>query len=255
MRTLRLSNGFDIRLHDLAGKGPALVFIHGLGCASSCDYIAVARAAALRERRALLVDLVGYGFSGKPQAFSYGVEAHAAVVMELLDQLEIGTADLFGHSMGGAVAIAVAACRPERLRSLILSEPNLDPGGGFFSRAIASQSERDYVERGHAADIHEAIASGQHAWASSMTVASPLAVHRDAASLVRGTAPSWRSALLGLAGLPRTVIFGARSLPDNDHEQFPNHDIAVGVVPDAGHSMATDNPGGLATAIAGACHA
>src|SRR5262245_27990700 len=134
MRPIRLSHGFHIRFHDLAGNGPPLVFIHGLGCASSCDFVAVARAPALRGRRALLVDLPGYGFSDKPHSFPYGVDSHAAVVGELLDRLDVGHADLFGHSMGGAVAITVAARRPDRLRRLVLSEPNLDSGGGTFSR-------------------------------------------------------------------------------------------------------------------------
>lgn len=253
MRTFRLSHDIDIRLHDLAGDGPPLVFLHGLGCASSCDFVAVARTSALRHRRVLLVDLPGYGFSDKPAAFSYGVEAHASLVCELLDQLDIGQVDLFGHSMGGAIAITVATRRSATFRHLILSEPNLDVGGGFFSRAIASQSEEDYVSHGHAADIREAVASNNSVWAASMALASPFAVHRDSTSLVQGTDPSWRAQLLELAGLPRTVIFGERSLPDSDHSQFPSHGIAVDVVLDAGHSMATENPEGLAIAIGRAC--
>ena len=255
MRAIRLSNGIDIRLHDLAGEGLPLVFIHGLGCASSCDYPAVAAAPALRGRRALLVDLPGYGFSDKPASFSYGIDAHAAVVEELMDLLELGRIDLFGHSMGGAVAITVAARRCERVRHLVLSEPNLDTGGGIFSRAIASVSEQDYVALGHTADIRDAVASGNKVWAGSLAVASALAVHRDAASLVHGTNPSWRAQLLGLAGMPRTVVFGERSLPDDDHAGFPARGVDVDVVPAAGHSMAVDNPAGLAAAIARACAA
>jgi pimeloyl-ACP methyl ester carboxylesterase len=250
MRAIRLSLGIDIRLHDLAGDGPPLVFIHGLGCSSSCDFVAVARAPALRGRRILLVDLLGYGYSDKPASFSYGVDAHASVVCELLGLLEIGQADLFGHSMGGAIAITVATRRRKLLRRMVLSEPNLDSGGGVFSRSIAARTEQDYISSGHAADIRDAVASGYTAWAGSMAVASPLAVHRDSTSLVQGTDPSWRTQLLGLPGFPRTVLFGERTLPDNDHVLLPAHDIDVDVVPAAGHSMATDNPSGLAIAIA-----
>jgi pimeloyl-ACP methyl ester carboxylesterase len=249
MRAIRLSLGVDIRLHDLAGDGPPLVFVHGLGCSSSCDFVAVARAPVLRGRRILLVDLLGYGYSDKPASFSYGVDAHASVVCELLDLLEIGQADLFGHSMGGAIAIMVATRRRELLRRMILSEPNLDSGGGAFSRSIAARTERDYISSGHAADIRDAMASGYTAWAGSMALASPLAVHRDATSLVRGTDPSWRTQLLGFTG-PRTVLFGERTLPDKDYALLPAHGIDVDVVPAAGHAMATDNPSGLAIAIA-----
>jgi pimeloyl-ACP methyl ester carboxylesterase len=255
MRSIRLSPGLNIRLHDLAGDGPPLVFIHGLGCASSCDYPAVARAPALRGRRALLVDLPGYGFSDKPASFSYGIDAHATIVCDLLELLDIGKADLFGHSMGGAIAIAVATRRRDLLRRLILSEPNLDSGGGVFSRAIASRTEEDYVSRGHAADVRHAVASGNAVWASSMAVASPLAVHRDAASLVLGTDPTWRTQLHDLTGLARTVLFGERNLPDDDYTRLPELGIGVDVVPSAGHSMAVDNPHGLAVALSRACGA
>lgn len=47
-----------IRFHELPGAGAPLVIVHGLGCASSCDYPAVARAPSLASRRAHLVALV-----------------------------------------------------------------------------------------------------------------------------------------------------------------------------------------------------
>ena len=255
MRSTRLASGFDIRFHDFPGDGPPLVFLHGLGCASSCDFVAIARARPLQGRRALLVDLPGYGFSDKPGTHPYGVDTHATAVCELLEALELGRVDLFGHSMGGAVAITVAARRPGLLRRLVVAEPNLDPGGGVFSRSIAAVEEQDYIARGHAAEIRAAVASGDGAWAGSMAVALPAAVHRDAVSLVRGADPSWRARLLGLSGLPRTALFGERSLPDRDHERLPGSGIDVGVVPRAGHAMAIDNPDGLAAALSAACGA
>jgi pimeloyl-ACP methyl ester carboxylesterase len=154
--------------------------------------------------------------------------------------------------MGGAVAIEVAALAPARIRHLVLSEPNLDAGGGAFSRSIAAQTEHEYLASGHASTTRQAAESGSLIWAGSMAVTAPLAAHRGAASLVRGGSPSWRQTLLGLA-LPRTVLFGQASLPDSDHQGFPALGIRVAVVPDAGHSMAWENPVGLAHAIAEAC--
>ena len=48
-----------IRYHDVPGSGSPLLFIHGLGCASSFDYPRIASDAALLGRRMLLVDLLG----------------------------------------------------------------------------------------------------------------------------------------------------------------------------------------------------
>ncbi|HNX50281.1 MAG TPA: alpha/beta fold hydrolase, partial [Thermoanaerobaculaceae bacterium] len=190
----------------------------------------------------------GSGFSDRPAEFGYAVEDHADTVGALIAGLALRQVDLVGHSMGGAIAIVVAARNPERVRRLVVSEPNLDAGGGSFSRPIAEQCEADYVARGHAEGVEKAIAEGHPTWAASLRVSSPLAVHRGATSLVRGGAPSWREQLETLS-IPRTMIFGARSLPDPDTERLPRFGIAVRIVQDAGHSMMWENPSGFAEAV------
>lgn len=237
-------NSGHIACLDLPGDGRTLVFLHGLGCASSVDYPRVA--AALAGRRCLLVDLLGAGQSESPDGFGYSVADHARCVAALVESL--GAVDLFGHSGGGAVAIETAAMT-RGVQSLILSEPNLDPAGGIFSRAIAEKSEADYTRRFHKLMIAQARATGDPVWAETMAAAYAPAVHRFAVSLVKGSSPSWREQLYALE-IPRTVIFGERTLPDPDYDCLPKHGIAVAVVPDAGHSMANENPEGLAEAIA-----
>jgi len=237
-----------LRYHDLPGGDPPLLFIHGLGCASSCDYPRIAADPALVGRRMLLIDLLGSGFSDRPQDFGYAVEDHAETLGELIDGLSLTAVDLVGHSMGGTIAIVVANRNPKTVRRLVMSEPNLDAGGGQFSRPIAQQSETDYVRRGHAEAVRSAIDEGHTIWSGSLLVSEPLAVYRGATSLVRGGFPSWRHQLASLS-VPRTVIFGARSLPDPDTERLPQVGVAVKVVPDAGHSMIWENPSGFAKAI------
>jgi len=129
-----------------------------------------------------------------------------------------------------------------------VSEPNLDAGGGVFSRPIAQQSEADYIGRGHKESVQNAVAEGQTIWSGSLLMSSPLAVHRGATSLVRGGSPSWREQLEALT-IPRTVIFGSKSLPDPDTERLSKVSITVRVVQDAGHSMIWENPSGYAEAV------
>lgn len=237
-----------LRYHDLPGGGTPLIFLHGLGCASSCDYPSVAAHPALAGRRMLLVDFLGSGFSDRPADFPATVDAHAATIVELASRLEPGAVDIFGHSMGGAVAIMAASRLGRRVRRLVLSEPNLVPGGGAFSLRVAGMSEADYLARGHDDLVRAARSEGLGLWAASMSVSAPWAVHRAAASLVAGSDPSWRDHLLALT-IPRTVIFGSESLPDPDVETLPSHGVAVDVVADAGHAMARQNPAGLAEAL------
>ena len=238
----------NLRYHDIPGAGSPLIFVHGLGCASSCDYPSMAADPALAGRRMLLVDLLGSGFSDRPSNFGYTVDCHAQTIAQLVRHLACESLDLFGHSMGGAVAIAAAGLLGDHVQHLVLSEPNLDPGGGFFSRRIAEMAEADYVTRGHQDLVRASGAEGSDIWAASLSVSAPYAVHRAAASLVVGSRPSWREQLYALP-ISKTVIFGAASLPDPDAERLPQDGINVEVVPDAGHSMAWENPAGLAQAI------
>ena len=238
-----------LRYHDLPGTGTPLLFIHGLGCASSSDFPRVAADPALAGRRRLLLDLLGAGFSDRPDGFAYSVAAHAATVAGLIDQLGLPQLDIVGHSMGGAVAIAASSLRPTRVARLVLLEPNLDAGGGVFSRSLAAMSEQEFVSRGQRRMARLASREGSPLWAGSLAASHAPAVHRAAVSLVQGGMPDWRAQLLALA-MPRSVVFGARSLPQPDTEQLPAMGVAVHVLADAGHAMSEDNPAGLAALLA-----
>jgi pimeloyl-ACP methyl ester carboxylesterase len=72
------------------------------------------------------VDLPGSGFSPPPKTGAgYSVTAHAAIVARLIETLDAGPVHLVGNSMGGAVAVRVAARRPELVRTLTLISPAL----------------------------------------------------------------------------------------------------------------------------------
>ena len=238
----------SLRYHDLPGANPPIVFVHGLGCASSCDYPGVAAQPSLAGRRRLLVDLLGAGFSDRPEEFAYTVEAHARAVAALIEGLDLSAVDLVGHSAGGAIAIVTAGMVTSRIGRLILSEPNLDPGGGFFSCQIASRSEQHFVEHGHAQMVTDTQWRGDPVWAGSLAASDPRAVHRLAQSLVDGSTPTWREQLLALP-MPRTVIFGERSLPDPDTERLATAGIGVRVIAGVGHSMATEDPVALGAVL------
>lgn len=242
-----------LRYHDLGEGDAPLLFIHGLGCASSCDYPTVAADPSLRGRRLLLVDLLGSGFSDRPADFGYGVDHHAQTIAELVRSLALPTLDLFGHSMGGSVAIVAAGLLKGQVKNLLLGEPNLDPGGGLFSRRIAAMSEADYLGHGHGDLVRASRSQGNGVWAASLAASSPLAAYRGAASLVAGGSPAWRERLYALPAR-KTVIFGSASLPDPDTGELPRHGVSVEIVADAGHSMAWENPAGLARAIKAGLH-
>lgn len=238
-----------MRYLEFKGEGVPLVMIHGLGCASSFEYPHVATAPALRGRHIFLLDLLGFGFSDHPEDFRYRVQDHALEIYRFVEEQGFGQVDIYGHSMGGSIAIEAADLLAHKVNHLILSEANLDSGGGEFSRTIAALSEADYVEDGHLRTINDAVAAGNEEWAATMRHASALAVYRGAKSLVEGSNPDWHSRFLRNPSR-KTFIFGERSLPNSDVEILSSQGIQVLVVRDAGHSMGLENPQGLGEAIA-----
>ncbi|WP_039055950.1 alpha/beta hydrolase [Enterobacter sp. Bisph1] len=233
-----------VRWHWLPGKGDPVVFIHGLGCASSFDYPRIVADAAFGGRQAILIDLPGYGYSERPASFSYRTGDQAQVVIELLDNLGLDAFWLYGHSMGGSIAIEVAARLAQRVKGLAVSEPNFYPGGGVYSREIAAQDEADFITCGYAS----LLAQEKSAWAGSLQSSAPWALWRGAKSLVDGIEPSWMELFANFTP-PKTLIFGALSLPDKDAECVQRQGISLRIIPDAGHAMSEERPGLLAQAL------
>lgn len=233
-----------VRWHDLPGHGAPVVFIHGLGCASSYEYPRVVMDAEYHQRRSLLIDLPGSGYSDKPDAYAYTIHEQACVVVELLTHLQIDACYIYGHSMGGSIAIDVAQQFGCRVLALAVSEPNFYAGGGMFSRQIAQQSESAFINEGYS----QQVAAEHSPWAGCLQSTAPVALWREASSLVAGTSPSWMSRFLGLE-CRKALIFGARSLPDNDVDKVAHANIPVHIIADAGHSMSWENPSSLAKTL------
>lgn len=240
-----------LRFHDLPGEKTPVIFIHGLGCASSFDYPQVASTGQLTCHRRILIDLLGAGFSDKPETFSYTIQAHADYLETFLNDLQLEQFYLYGHSRGGCIATELARRFKSKLAGLILSESNLDSGGGMFSQHVTATSEHDYLRAGHQQLIELSRKSGEYtgrSWAATLAVSQPLAVYRESASLIEGTHPTWRDILYTLK-IPKTYLFGANSLPDPDVQVLTHNGVNIGIIPHAGHSMAWENPEGLANAI------
>lgn len=241
-----------LRYLDHRGEAPACVYLHGLGAASTVDFAHVAQAPELRHRRSLLIDFLGFGQSDRPPGFDYLLESHARVVASLLDHLGLRRCALIGHSMGGSIAITLAAVRPDLVERLVVAEGNLDPGGGMVSQPIAAQSEDEFVREGY--DSFLRVLEARPEWsgyAQTVRAADRVGLYRSAVSLLRGTIPTMRERFQS-ATIPRTFLFGELSPPDEDLERLPNFGIRVHVVPAAGHGMMHDNPQGFVTAVAAA---
>ncbi len=101
-----------------AGRGAAVLFLHGLGASMYAwrKNLAPVLAAGFRV---IALDHRGFGFSDKPPT-GYDNAAYARLTVALLDSLHVADAVLVGHSMGGAIAAELALEHPARVRGLVL---------------------------------------------------------------------------------------------------------------------------------------
>jgi pimeloyl-ACP methyl ester carboxylesterase len=107
-----------------AGTGAPAILLHGLG-ATKASMLPTLGALARADRRAIAIDLPGFGDSVKPLLAAYDARYFARAVRALLDALGLERADLIGNSMGGRVALEVGMSAPERVRRLVLLAPSL----------------------------------------------------------------------------------------------------------------------------------
>ncbi|WP_252258585.1 alpha/beta fold hydrolase [Erythrobacter aurantius] len=122
------------RIHYLSyGEGPAVVFLHGSGPGASgySNFKQNLDAVVANGHRAIVFDLLGFGYSSKPTDRDYTTELFAQTIKDALDAIGISECVLVGNSLGGAVSIRLTLDNPELVKGLVLMAP-----GGIESDAV-----------------------------------------------------------------------------------------------------------------------
>ena len=101
-----------------------------------------------------MVDYLGSGFSDHSDIFSFKMEDHAKYIAYILDHENITSSIVFGHSMGGTVAIMLAISRPDLVSKLIVGEGNLVPDGGVGTSKTTSYAKVEFLDK-HMKDLQE----------------------------------------------------------------------------------------------------
>lgn len=99
-------------------SGPPLLFLHGTGGHLE-SHLANVQAHA-RHFRCYLIDMLGHGYTAKP-TYDYTVDAHIDHILAFLDAVGAQRAHISGESLGGWVAVRLAARHPERVGRLVLN--------------------------------------------------------------------------------------------------------------------------------------
>jgi 2-hydroxymuconate-semialdehyde hydrolase len=100
---------------------PPVLLLHGSGpgVTAFANWRPIIPAVAA-SRRVIAPDQLGFGGTATGEPRTYGRAAWTDHTLALLDRLGIGTVDIIGNSMGGAVALSIAAARPRAVRRLVL---------------------------------------------------------------------------------------------------------------------------------------
>lgn len=129
------ADGLSLFARDYApGDGPArlpVVALHGL-TRNSADFGAIAPLIAQSGRRVLAADVRGRGLSDRaPDPMTYTPDVYARDVLALLSQAGIERAVFIGTSMGGLIAMTLAAMKPRVVSAAVLNDigPEVSPEG------------------------------------------------------------------------------------------------------------------------------
>lgn len=137
-----------VRLHYVdKGAGPPIILIHGLaGNVRNFTHSLVDKLAD--QYRVIAVDRPGSGHSDRDLR-GFTLSGQAGLIARLLETLEIDSAIVVGHSLGGAVALALALDHPARVRTLALIAPltmvEAVPPAVFKRLFIASPRMRHFI--------------------------------------------------------------------------------------------------------------
>jgi pimeloyl-ACP methyl ester carboxylesterase len=187
------------------------------------------------SRQVIAVELQGHGHTadtGRPMT----IEALASDVVALLDQLGIAQADLFGFSLGGLVAFAVALGTPARVGKLIAASADAYRPPGRESAPLGEDRLPTPADFQAWRDAYDAVAPDPAHFEEFAAKTSAMVVHEF---------PGWTDELRSLQA-PTLLIFGDRDftpLPDvvEMFELLPDAQLAV--LPGTTHVGVTRRPG------------
>lgn len=251
MPTLKVNDGLTLA-YDMAGSGPPLLLISGLGYGGWFWHWVVPR---LAERfRVITFDNRGAGGSDKPDG-PYTTPMLAQDALGLLDGLGISATHVLGHSLGGFIAQELALARPGLAQRLILASttfggPNVIP---ITPEALQVMMDRSgdpvaLVKRGLGLAAAPGFAERCPDTAQALLdyrLANPVPPAQYSAQVMAGAQHN-AEARLGAIACPTLVLAGAedRVVPPGNAERLaarlPN--ARVMILPGVGHIFPVEDP-------------
>jgi pimeloyl-ACP methyl ester carboxylesterase len=217
-------NGLQL-YYETRGSGPPLVLLHGGLMTIDLNFGPLLQPLAA-SRQVIAVELQGHGHTADTER-AMTIDALASDVFALLDHLGVAKADLFGFSLGGLVAYAIALGTPSRIGKLIVASADAHRPPGRESAPLDDDRMPTMADFQAMRDAYDAVAPDP-AHFDEFAAKTSAMVHEF---------PGWTDELRSLR-VPTMLIFGDRDFsPLSDivemFELLPNAQLAV--LPGATH--------------------
>lgn len=142
----------ELKTHYLVfGEGPAVVFLHGSGPGASAysNFKLNIDAVVEAGHQAILIDMIGFGYSSKPTGVDYTTQLFAENVKATLDHLGVEQCSLLGNSLGGAICIRLAVDFPELVTRLVMMAPGgIEEKATYFAMPGIAKMVSAFVDGG-----------------------------------------------------------------------------------------------------------
>lgn len=244
-RTSKLGVAYTSR-----GVGDPVVLLHGW-CLNGRLW-EIQEEALLRRHQVVCIDLAGFGRS-RHLAGPYDIPRHAADVAEILEEIQIQDAVIGGFAYGGAVALQLAATRPDRVKRMVVV--GIPSGSTAPYDRMPKAMRRDWPD--FAKRSAETICKQPQSEARLDALArmfgdTPLPVAIETVGVLGAFDPV---PLAARVSVPTTFLHGAQDdvVPVSVAEACVAEmsDAELILVPDSGHLVVLDQPTSVTNALDG----
>jgi pimeloyl-ACP methyl ester carboxylesterase len=248
------ASGLQYKVHyfDRPGPGPAILYIHGLGC-SKADFMEMAAAPELHAFRLLAADHPGCGESPYDENQSLNIDGIVYLIENFVDNLGLDPFLLAGGSLGGLVGLLYAERNPSKITGFVNVEGNLAPEDCMFSRNVIPHSYAHF-EKVIFPQIKKAMSlrkgRGFAHHLRGLALANPRAYYDCAFQTVEySDHGNLLERFLGLP-IPKCFLYGSQNHRLSYLPRIRESDCTVMEIPNANHFLFYDAPSHYAAALA-----
>ena len=252
MKVATAGRPYLLHYFDRSRPGPAILYIHGLGC-SKTDFVDMTKALQLQQFRLLSADHPGCGNSSYDHSHALNIDGIVELIENFVKNLGLDSFVLVGGSLGGLVGLLYAERNPNRIAGFVNVEGNLAPEDCMFSRNVISHSY-SHFEKIIFPQIKKAVAARKgRGFARHLDVlakADPRAYYDFAFQTVEySDQGNLLQRFLNLP-IPKCFMYGSENRHLSYLQRLRASDCQVVEIPNANHFLFYDAPDHYATALA-----